>query len=283
MTKLQHYQKYQTWYETALVIGFFTLNAAVLSTTIIMEDTRGGKLLPYPSWEPFVKEYSSAICLSILIPALAWLLNKFPFSWQKFKQTLMVYLIASVVFSAIHISGMVGLRSFIYWTQSTTYEMGNIFFEIVFEYRKDLLTFIMLLAGISGYQLLISRLKGEASLISNDESERSPSNCDRLLVRKLGKEFIIKVADIEWLESSGNYVNLHIRGRIYPTRATLGGLIEQISDKGFVRIHRSHGISLDAIDSITPLSSGDSEIRLLNGKVLNLSRRYKDALKSLRP
>ena len=56
------------------------------------------------------------------------------------------------------------------------------------------------------------------------------------LVKKLGKEFIIKVDDIEWLESSGNYVNLHIKGRIYPIRSTLNLLIEQISHKGFCRI-----------------------------------------------
>ena len=103
--------------------------------------------------------------------------------------------------------------------------------------------------------------------------------CDRLLVKKLGKEFIIKVEDIEWLESCGNYVNLHIKERIYPTRATLSGLITQISDKGFCRIHRSYGINLDAVDSIAPQPSGDSEVKLKNGKILNLSRRYRDEFK----
>jgi len=88
------------------------------------------------------------------------------------------------------------------------------------------------------------------------------------------------ISDIEWLESSGNYVNLHIKGRIYPTRTTMSNLINQISDKGFCRIHRSYGVNLDSIDSITPLSSGDSEIKLNSGQLLNLSRRYKDELKS---
>ena len=99
------------------------------------------------------------------------------------------------------------------------------------------------------------------------------------MVKKLGKEFIIKIDDVEWLESAGNYVNLHIKGRIYPIRATLTSLIDRISNKGFSRIHRSHSINLDCVDSITPLSSGDSEIKLTNGKVLNLSRRYKESFK----
>ena len=93
----------------------------------------------------------------------------------------------------------------------------------------------------------------------------------------MGKEFIVKVEDIEWLESSGNYVNLNSKGQIYPTQATMTQLITQIEEQGFCRIHRSHAVNLYHIDSITPLSSGDSEVKLDNGKV---SRRYKGAFKS---
>jgi hypothetical protein len=55
---------------------------------------------------------------------------------------------------------------------------------------------------------------------------------------------------------------------------------DQISEKDFCRIQRSHAINLDWIDSITPLSSGDSVVKLTNDKVLNLSRRYKGELKA---
>ncbi len=280
MNKLQHYQKYKIWYETLIITSFFTLNAALLSTTIIMEDSRAGNPPPYPIWVPFVNEYSSSLILAVLMPALAWFLSKFPFNWQNIKQTLMTYLLGSLIFSAVHVSAMVALRKIVYWTQATSYQMGDLTFQLIFEYRKDLMTFTMLVTAIIGYRFILSRLVGEANLIGNDEVNALPRKFDRLLVKKLGKEFIINVADIEWLESSGNYVNLHIKGRVYPTRATLGGLIDKVSDKGLCRIHRSHGVNLNSIDSITPLNSGDSEVKLKNGKVLNLSRRYKDNLKS---
>jgi DNA-binding LytR/AlgR family response regulator len=86
---------------------------------------------------------------------------------------------------------------------------------------------------------------------------------------------IAVVEDMEWLASSGNYVNLHSKGPIHPTRPTLTQLIYQFEAQGFCRIHRSHAVNLNNIDSITPLSSGDSEVTLNNGKILNLSRRYK--------
>lgn len=104
-------------------------------------------------------------------------------------------------------------------------------------------------------------------------------NSTAFLVKKLGKEFIVKVSDIDWLESSGNYVNLHSGERIYPLRATLTQLSKQLEAQGFCRIHRSHAVKLDAIESITPLPSGDSEITLHSGKKLNLSRRYKEQFK----
>ena len=46
---------------------------------------------------------------------------------------------------------------------------------------------------------------------------------------------------LDWLESSGNYVNLYIGTSIYPLRTTLTALSEQLEDKGFCRVHRSHG------------------------------------------
>lgn len=185
-----------------------------------------------------------------------------------------------MAFSVIHVGVMVGARHVIYWLMGEDYNFGNIWFEFFYEYRKDLWAFIFIIAAYHSYQFISARLIGEANPVGDSEDSSPNEPCDRLLVKKLGKEFIIKVKDVEWLESSGNYVNLHLGGRIYPTRATLSGLVSQISQKGFCRIHRSYAVNLDSIDSITPLNSGDSEVKLTNGKVLNLSRRYKDELKS---
>ncbi len=122
---------------------------------------------------------------------------------------------------------------------------------------------------------MVQQLLGEAASIEESE-QQTISTINRLLVKKLGKEFIIKIEDVDWLESSGNYVNLHIGSRIYPLRATLTALSKQLEVQGFCRIHRSYGVKLDKVESITPLPSGDSEIKLTTGKVLNLSRRYKE-------
>lgn len=103
---------------------------------------------------------------------------------------------------------------------------------------------------------------------------------EHFLVRKLDKEFLVKVVDIDWLESSGNYVNLHSKGRIYPLRATLANTVELLQHKGFSRIHRSLAVNHHAIHSISYDPSGDGEILLNSGERLNLSRRFKDEFRA---
>jgi hypothetical protein len=280
MNKLQHYQQYKLRYEIAILFCFFFINGTLLATSVIMEGQRNYDVLPFQLWEPFSWEYASAISMLFLFPCLAILLKKIPFDWNAIKSSLLKYFIASIVFSILHVGIMVAIKELIYWLMGSSYDFGDFWFEMFYEYRKDIWSFCMFLFAIKSYGFILSRLHGEANLISEGEEAPVYTNIDRLLVKKLGREFIIKVEDVQWLESSGNYVNLHINERIYPLRATLGNLSEQLVEKGFCRIHRSHAIRLDAIESITPLSSGDSEVKLETGKVLNLSRRYKETFKS---
>ncbi len=248
-----------------------------------MEAQRNGEQMSFLLWEPFVWEYSSAISSLLLFPFIVKLLNKVPLSWQRLKQTLFVYFGAATLFSVLHVGLMVGMRKIVYFTQSRYYDFGNIGFEMLYEYRKDLWSFIFFVVLIHAYRFIISRLQGEANPIQEGEAlatnQVTPASIDRLIVKKLGKEFIINVESIEWMESSGNYVNLYIGDRVYPLRSTLTRLTQQLETKGFCRIHRSNAVKLDAIESITPLSSGDSEVKMHSGKVLTLSRRYKDNLK----
>jgi DNA-binding LytR/AlgR family response regulator len=280
MTKLAHFQKYKLRYEMAILFCYFLINNTLLATSVIMEAKRKEEPLPFQTWEPFAWEYASAVSVLMLFPILVLLLRKMPFDWLSVKRSLFYYFLASILFSICHVSIMVAIKEAIYFLMGGDYQFGDFWFELFYEYRKDLWSFIFFILLINAYNFIVSRLQGEASAVGESEDESINPSFDRLLVKKLGKEFIIKVEDVEWLEASGNYVNLHIKGRIYPTRATLSKLIEQISEKGFCRIHRSHAINLDNIESITPLSSGDSEVKLVTGKILSLSRRYKDSFKS---
>ena len=179
----------------------------------------------------------------------------------------------------MHVSLMVLFRKMVYFSQGLQYQFGNMPKELLYEYRKDAWFYVFVVISLYSFRFVVSRLIGEALLIKDGEEPSKVQNYDRLLVKKLGKEFIIKVEDIEWFESCGNYVNLHVKERIYPTRNTITKLVAQISVQGFCRIHRSHGVKIDAVDIIIPQPSGDCEVQLKCGKILNLSRRYKEEFK----
>jgi hypothetical protein len=62
----------------------------------------------------------------------------------------------------------------------------------------DLMTYITIVLVIYAYRMLIRRLPGEAKYVQLGESDQNQSPPDRLLVKKLGKEFLISVSDIDW-------------------------------------------------------------------------------------
>jgi len=246
-------------------------------------------------WEPFVWEYTSALSTMVLLPFLFWMFRQFPLKLTDIKRQVCVHIGGTIVFSLGHVVLMVLMREWIYAMHDGRYDFGPWLREMWYEYRKDAWGYFYFLFIYQMADFIYSRLKGEANLIdesdepaatstltdhSTENAEEIESNVPKhFLVKKLDKEFLVKVSDIEWIESSGNYVNLHSKGRIYPLRSTLAQITQRLSTVGFSRIHRSHAINQSAIDHIQFQSSGDGEVELKSGKKLNISRRYKDALK----
>ena len=280
MTLLQRIDSHKTLaiYLAAAVYLFFnnTLNAS----TVWLEHARS-ETPSIAMWKPFVWEYSSAIAVLILLPGIFFLLKRMPLSINNIKKQLVIHFIGTVIFSLLHVGLMVIFREIAYSFNAQDYNFGPWGRELWYEYRKDAWGYINWLFIYTLVGMAYSRLKGEASPISVGEEQTSPEQVapEHFLVKKLDREFLVKVADIEWLESSGNYVNLHSKGRIYPLRTTLSQLAARLDSVGFSRIHRSFGINHTAIDHISYQPSGDGEVTLLSGKTLTLSRRYKEELK----
>ncbi|HKU13809.1 MAG TPA: response regulator [Steroidobacteraceae bacterium] len=101
---------------------------------------------------------------------------------------------------------------------------------------------------------------------------------ERLLVPVGETLQLIDSTTIEWLEASDNYVHVHTAARSYILRRTLQDLLEQLGDRQFARIHKSAAVNIAAVKAFTPLFKGDYEVQLRNGKLLRLSRRFKDQL-----
>jgi two-component system LytT family response regulator len=101
---------------------------------------------------------------------------------------------------------------------------------------------------------------------------------DRLVVKAGGTTRFVLVADIDWIEGAGVYVNLHVAGKELLYRAALNELAESLDPLQFVRVHRSAIVNIDSILHLEPISHGEFEVILKHGARSRVSRTYRALL-----
>ncbi len=275
---LESYLRHKRAWETALWVAFFAVNWMASLWVVWMEIQRLG--LPYEFWQPAVWEGSSHLVQLLLIPViLAWD-RRFPLERGRIRRSLAGHAAFTLPFSLVHVALMVAIRQAVYATQGQHYEFGPLSSELLYEYLKDFRAYAGYLTIIYLYRFGLRRLRGEAEFLSEERDLEEPTPVtDRFLVRKLGREFLVKVHDIDWIQASGNYVNLIVGSRAYPLRETMAGIETKLAPAGFMRVHRSAIVNLDRVAEIVPFDTGDGEVRLSSGVQIPVSRRFRKQLR----
>jgi two-component system LytT family response regulator len=137
--------------------------------------------------------------------------------------------------------------------------------------------------------LLRGRLRGPARPAGPDrqllsllgELRRGRSGVERLAIKVDGRVLFVRTSEIDWLESDGNYVKLHVGAACHLFRETLSALEADLSPDQFLRISRSVLVNLDAVKELQPLFYGDYTVLLRGGGQLTLSRNYRDRVDRL--
>jgi len=286
-----------TFYSMLLLALFLLLNNGINAASVWTEHSRDlANTLDW--WEPWLWEYSSALSTLLLGPLLFWSFAREPLRFSQPRRQLLWHGMATILFCLAHVSLMVAMRELVYGLRGDNYDFGPLARELWYEYRKDAWGYLNLLVTYQLCSVVWRRMRGEASVLSVEGVETEPPAgmqlasgdhvpattpsrpLQQLLVKKLDKEFLLQVARVEYLQACGNYVNLYSDGRIYPLRATLAQLCEQLSSQGFVRVHRSFAVNQHFIAEISYEPSGDGEIRLRTDQKVPLSRRYKEPFRA---
>jgi len=130
----------------------------------------------------------------------------------------------------------------------------------------------------------VQRARVELAKESDASHETAPSvparppNLRRLVVKDRDRFLLLKAADVDWIQSAANYVQLHAHGRCYLLRMTMNEIETQLEGLSFARIHRSTIVNIDRLTEIRPSPHGDFQVVLENGTALRLSRAYRDHL-----
>lgn len=275
---LDDWQQHETRNTAALWIAFFTVQTSANIAIIRADQARIG--FDYPMWQVVTAEVSSALLLLALIPVLVAFDRRFRLERPQWIRNLAAHILFTVPWSALHVVGMVALRELVWTLREQQYSFGPWLPEFGYEYLKDVRTYFALLATIYLYRFVIRRLRGEARFVPEERDDDEPAPPpDRFLVKMLGKEFLVRVDDIDWIEAAGNYVSLHVGAKTWMLRETMAAIEKRLADRGFARVHRSAIVRLDRVEHIEPFDTGDARAHLKSGATVPISRSYRQQLK----
>jgi two-component system LytT family response regulator len=103
----------------------------------------------------------------------------------------------------------------------------------------------------------------------------------RVAVRKNARIHLVRIDDVDWLETAGNYVSLHVGAAEYLYRITMAAIESRLDPARFVRIHRSTIVNVDRIVELQPTFGRELVVLLRDGTRLRLGAPYRDGLRKL--
>ena len=117
---------------------------------------------------------------------------------------------------------------------------------------------------------LVDRCHAAESAVAQNEAEEADK--EYISVKADYKTQLVKIADIVYLESAGEYVRLHIEGSsTITTLFRLKNMETTLPQDTFLRVHRSYIVNIKRIASYTK-----GRIFLDNGEYIPLGENYKE-------
>lgn len=214
----------------------------------------------------WIWQLSSVLVWLALLPAI-WTLVAWArpprLSWPAI---VAIHALATLPLSLVHVAAMVVLRQLAYAAGGEAYSFGDWSAGLLYEYRKDVATYVISVAFVAFAQWLLARPRPS-----------DPDDGDVLAVTDGSITHRIPAGEIAWAAAAGNYVEIAWGSRVILHRSTLAALAERLGP-GFARIHRGRLVRRSAIVSIETERSGDFVVTLADGTALKGSRRFRGAL-----
>jgi two-component system LytT family response regulator len=118
----------------------------------------------------------------------------------------------------------------------------------------------------------------EAGRLTDLLEQLARPKLDRIAVRTDGRVYFVRITDIDWVETAGNYVRLHTGKTEHLLREPLASLEGRLDPVRFIRIHRTRLVNAERIKEMQPWFSGEFILILHDGTRLKVSRGYRDRL-----
>jgi two-component system LytT family response regulator len=124
-------------------------------------------------------------------------------------------------------------------------------------------------------------LTGKAAAMVHEKKEPGQCFLARIAVEAEEKIVLIKVEDIRWMQSAGNYIRLHVGTTSHFLRRSMKHLQASLDPNRFLRVHRNVIVNLDHVEEFHLPSAGNMFVKLNDGLCLPLRRANRAVLRKL--
>ncbi|CAI9121798.1 LytTR family DNA-binding domain-containing protein [Brytella acorum] len=250
-----------------VIVAALMLCDIVGASSAIRDIARMG--LRIEDWQPGIW-YASSFVAELAVAWVVWraLLIARP-GRDPALRLVAVHILASAIFSVVHVMLMVALRHAAYHIVGRHYAGG---FDWVYEYRKDVLGYLL----IASVFLRCSGKKPQTANLYLPEAESTARPVFDILE---GNRLVrTPVSSIMSVQAAGNYVEFTLDDeRCLLMRSSLKEIEAKLAPHGLVRTHRSWLVGPSHVREINRTRSGDYEITLKTGRAIPLSRRSTNA------
>lgn len=119
--------------------------------------------------------------------------------------------------------------------------------------------------------------RGPALLAPTPPTE---TTVDQFRVKAGSRVHFIPATDVQWLQSAGNYIELHTAEHVYLLRGSLKDIETRLSSD-FMRVHRSTMVNRAHVKNMRSIGHAEWEVTMAKGHHVKISRSYKEAAQQL--
>jgi two-component system LytT family response regulator len=114
-----------------------------------------------------------------------------------------------------------------------------------------------------------------------DNGGPAQERLSRLAVKTRGKIHLLRIDEVDWIETAGNYVRLHTGSTAHLYRDSLVSFEAKLDPRRFVRIHRSTLVNIDRVTTLEPSFRREYIVCLHDGTRLTLAAPYRCRLQGI--
>ncbi len=137
---------------------------------------------------------------------------------------------------------------------------------------------------------ILTQRRGYAKVLSSyvnsedragDNSSSGSNYLQQIVARSVGEMECIPIAEVLWMSSASNYVELHLTKRVVLHRMTLSALEKLINPQDFIRVHRTALVRIDQFQHLRVVGDGMYTLTLVCGVEVAVSERHIERVRAL--